>query len=111
MTCALAAKASASAAASPRSALEICFFIHPPFSVESPERAGACGSYKKRHSRSRGVTRPGIGALIKSGSKRPKIVFKELSKNFQKRSMGSQLKRFYDFDRFTLDASERTLMR
>ncbi len=70
-----------------------------------------CGSYKERHPRSRGVTRRGIGAIIKSGSKRPKIVFKELSKNFKSGLWPSQFKHLYGFDSFTLDASERLLLR
>jgi Tol biopolymer transport system component/DNA-binding winged helix-turn-helix (wHTH) protein len=45
------------------------------------------------------------------GSKAAKIVFKELSKSFQKPFMPSPFNQFYEFDPFVLDASERVLMR
>src|SRR5215204_5609048 len=75
------------------------------------ERAGDRDSYKERHTRTRGLTRPGIAGTFKSGSKAAKIVFKELSKNFQKPFMSSSFKQFFEFEPFVLDVSERVLLR
>jgi Tol biopolymer transport system component/DNA-binding winged helix-turn-helix (wHTH) protein len=57
------------------------------------------------------MTRRGVAGIFKKGSKAAKIVIKELSKNFQKPSMSSTARHFYEFGAYTLDAGERVLRR
>jgi Tol biopolymer transport system component/DNA-binding winged helix-turn-helix (wHTH) protein len=57
------------------------------------------------------MTRRGIAVILKKGSKAAKIVIKELSKDFQKPSMSSTARHFYEFEAYTLDAEERVLRR